>query len=718
MLKRFMKMSIVSQVLLSLALGIACGIFFGELTSHLGLFGDIYIGLLQMTVLPYLIVALISGVGRLNPAWAARIGASGAVVMFFLWFVTFLVVLSVPLSFPDWPESTAFSSIHQPDESKIDLLKLFLPSNVFRSLSENLVPAVVFFCVVLGIAIMGVEQKDSIISILDGLMTAIGKMTTLAVRVAPIGIFAVSADAAGSIELEQFERLKIYFLTLGLAWALMQFVVLPVLVSAATPTNYLKFLLTTQVAVVTAFATNSTLVTLPLMIACCKEILEEHGLNDPETEASVNVLIPGAYILPNAGTLLNLGFILFAAWFVGTPLEGTQNIVFAAVGGLFAVAGMIVAGPMLLDIFQLPSDLFQLYLLAGVFTTRLTTATGVLFGMVFCLLVIFSMAGQLNRRRLLVAAAASVAASIVALKAFGIVLGGTAPVAFDGESKYMTARPFLQPVDSKLVEMPPALNSRDVARPRLDVVRERGILRVGYRANGLPYSFVNSRGELVGFDIELVNALARDMGVVVEFAAVRPPVKADVIQSGQLDIIVGGIGITMQRAVRAAYSNPYFEEQVGFVVLDHRRNEFVDMAEIRARDSLTLAVPRRFHSPVLSKLMPRAKFVKIDSARDFIEGKRSDLDALLFGAKTAFAWTLSYPEFSVTLPKGMTMRVPMAFMVPADAPHFRNALNTWLALNEKHGLVKLAHDHWILGTGLSEKKPRWSVIRDVLHWID
>ncbi|MGI9514755.1 MAG: cation:dicarboxylate symporter family transporter [Anderseniella sp.] len=719
MVSKFLKLSLVNQVLIALILGIACGVFFGELTAPVGVLGDVYIALLQMTVLPYLIVALIGGVGRLNPAWAARIGAHGALTMLFLWVVTFVVVLAVPLSYPDWPESSAFSSITQPDDKQIDLLRLFLPSNVFQSLSENLVPAVVLFCVIMGIAIMGVEQKDSILSILDGLRAAISKMTSLAIRLSPIGIFAVSADAAGSMELDQIPRLKIFFLSLGFGWALMQFVILPVILSASTPVRYRTFMQTAHVAVLTAFATNSTLVTLPLMIACCKELLEENGLDDEESQSSVDVLIPGAYVLPNAGTLFNLGFVLFAAWFVGTPLEGMQNIVFAAVGGLFAVAGMLVAGPMLLDLFQLPSDLFQLYLIAGIFTTRLTTALGVLFAIVFCLLVTFSMAGKLNLRRLLTASAISLVAAIVALKGFSFVLGGIAsPVASDGEATYQTAQPLLEPAESRLIDLPAALSEQDAARSRLDVIRERGTLRVGFRANALPYSFVNARGELAGFDIELVNAFARELGLSVEFVSLTPPLKFDVIEIGQLDLVVGGIGISMQKAVRAAYSNSYFEEQVGFVVPDHRRNQFVDMVKIRTMEPLTVAVPRRFNSLILDQLMPRAKLVKIDSAREFVTGKRTDIDALLFGAQTAFAWTLTYPEFSVTIPRGMSMRVPMAFGLPANAPRFRNTVNTWLSLNEKLGLVKLAHDHWVLGTGLKDKKPRWSVIRDVLHWIE
>ena len=168
-------------------------------------------------------------------------------------------------------------------------------------------------------------------------------------------------------------------------------------------------------------------------------------------------------------------------------------------------------------------------------------------------------------------------------------------------------------------------------------------MRVGYRANALPYSFLNDRREIVGFDVELVNALARDLGVTLEFAEINAKTSGDVVANGQLDLITGGIAITIERAVKAAFSDSYFDENVGFVVPDHRRNEFVSMDEIRKMESLTLAVPRRYRPPILSQLLPNAKFVPIDSARDYLKGKHPGTDALLFGAQTAFALDSELP---------------------------------------------------------------------------
>jgi Na+/H+-dicarboxylate symporter len=66
-------MSLSVQIFLGLGLGIATGIFLGDITAPLKLVGDGYVHLLQMAVLPYIIIALISGLGKLRYQEAVRL---------------------------------------------------------------------------------------------------------------------------------------------------------------------------------------------------------------------------------------------------------------------------------------------------------------------------------------------------------------------------------------------------------------------------------------------------------------------------------------------------------------------------------------------------------------------------------------------------------------------------------------------------------------------
>jgi L-cystine uptake protein TcyP (sodium:dicarboxylate symporter family) len=56
-------MSFTSKILLGLVLGILTGVFLGEMAAPFTIGGEVYIGLLQMTVLPYIVVSLISNIG-------------------------------------------------------------------------------------------------------------------------------------------------------------------------------------------------------------------------------------------------------------------------------------------------------------------------------------------------------------------------------------------------------------------------------------------------------------------------------------------------------------------------------------------------------------------------------------------------------------------------------------------------------------------------------
>src|SRR4029077_2602620 len=72
----------------------------------------------------------------------------------------------------------------------------------------------------------------------------------------------------------------------------------------------------------------------------------------------------------------------------------------------------------------------------------------------------------------------------------------------------------------------------------LERVRTSGILRVGYFEDSLPYAFFNSRGELVGFDVEMALQLARDLEVRAELVPVDRTVMDAGLDSSVCDLIM------------------------------------------------------------------------------------------------------------------------------------------------------------------------------------
>jgi Na+/H+-dicarboxylate symporter len=157
-------MSDATQVLLGLGLSILTGFFFGEAVGFLKVGGDAFIALLQITALPYVMVALITSIGRQTPQSVKALAISAGSLLLGLWALGLLVVLSFPLALPDWPSASFFSPSEVQEPRSVDFLQLCIPSNIFSSLANATVPAIVVFSTLFGLALMNVANKELILT--------------------------------------------------------------------------------------------------------------------------------------------------------------------------------------------------------------------------------------------------------------------------------------------------------------------------------------------------------------------------------------------------------------------------------------------------------------------------------------------------------------------------------------------------------------------------
>ena len=86
--------------------------------------GDAFIALLQITVLPYIMVALITSIGRQTPQSVKALALNAGSLLLGLWALGLLVVLSFPLALPQWPSASFFSPSQLQDTRAVDFLQL------------------------------------------------------------------------------------------------------------------------------------------------------------------------------------------------------------------------------------------------------------------------------------------------------------------------------------------------------------------------------------------------------------------------------------------------------------------------------------------------------------------------------------------------------------------------------------------------------------------
>jgi len=212
-----------------------------------------------------------------------------------------------------------------------------------------------------------------------------------------------------------------------------------------------------------------------------------------ETTSTVDVLVPTAYSFPSTGTLLGLGFILFSAWYVGSPISIDQYLSFVVMGALTAFGSMAVAIPFLLDFFGLPADQFQLYLLGSVVTARVATGLAALHGFIITLLVATAVIKRLKWHRMIQVFGLHLGITAGVMILLGLSLTYLIPYEYTGVKTFESMRLMGKPAVVQTVKVPTALSSADQARDRLDVIHERGSIRVGYFSNSLPFAFRNNQ---------------------------------------------------------------------------------------------------------------------------------------------------------------------------------------------------------------------------------
>jgi ABC-type amino acid transport substrate-binding protein len=252
----------------------------------------------------------------------------------------------------------------------------------------------------------------------------------------------------------------------------------------------------------------------------------------------------------------------------------------------------------------------------------------------------------------------------------------------------------------------------------LDRVRARGLLRVGYFKDSLPYAFVNARGELVGLDIEMAHQLALDLQVGLELVLLDRSVLDGAVDPALCDVIMSGAAITADRAGRLQYSTSYLDETVAFIVPDHLASEFSDWSTVKAMGPIRIAMPKApYYVQKVRDELGEAVIVPVDGMDEMFSAQAPHVDAFIATAERGSAYTLLHPEYSVAVPKPRPFKVPLAYVVAGRDAAMASMVDTWIELKRKDGTIDALFAHWILGADSAARGPRWSVLRDVLHWV-
>lgn len=711
-------MTFSKKILVGAFAGIATGLFLGEHVAPLGIVGQGFIRLLQMTVLPYVTVSIILSLGSLDLAQARRLGLRAGATIAALWVVALVFACLVPLVFPPAESASFFSAALLENAPPFDFVDLYIPSNPFHSLANSVVPAVVLFSVLLGVALIGIERKAVLLDVLGVVSATIARATRFVSRLTPYGIFALAANAAGTLQIDEIARIEIYLVTYIVMALLVALWVLPGLVAALTPIPYREVLGPSRNALITAFSAGDLFIVLPALIEACKTLLARYAVTDQQSAGLPDTIVPASFNFPHTGKLLSLSFVMFAGWFSDSPVALYDYPRLAFTGLLTFFGSINAAVPFLLDAFRIPADTFQLFVATGVINSRFGALVAAVHTITVALLGSAAIAGTLrfDSRRVVRYLVTTVALTTVILGGLRLAFQTALSPEFGGTETVYSMANLLDPAPARVVEAPAA--SADL-QPTLEHIRASGVLRVAFQEGRLPFAFRNGRQELVGFDVELAALLARDLGVAAEFLVEPPGTLVEAVSQGRADLGIGGTAVTPSLAAGVRFSAPYLDETVAFVVKDHLRARFATWASIQAATDLVIGVPAvPYYQRLLADRLPGLSLRAVAVTEPDVLDPAIGLDAIALPAERGSVLTLLNPKWTVVVPSPGVIKVPLAFPLGGQDPAWAAFVDTWLEMKRRDGTLVALYDHWILGRSATARAPRWSIVRNVLHWVD
>jgi Na+/H+-dicarboxylate symporter len=360
----YFKTNLLFRILIGLVLGAITGIILGFMpdtikifTDYAKPFGDVFVRLLKMIVVPVIFLSLVAGAASIAPSKLGKVGVK--IMAYYL--VTSAIAVAIGLVLANIFHPGAGMSIVGSAEIKgkvteapslIQTLLNIVPTNPAESLAKGDVLPIIFFALIFGLALSYAKEDKNptvvraatmLLDICNGAAETMYKVVAGIMQFAPIGVFALISIVFAQQGPKALGPLLFVTITVYLGLILQFFITYSAFLSAGK-INIFKFLVRANQAMITAFVTRSSNGTLPVTME-----VTEQNMGVPRSISSFT--LPLGATINMDGTAIYLGVCaMFIGFATGQPLTINQQLMVIITATLASIgtAGVPGAGAIML----------------------------------------------------------------------------------------------------------------------------------------------------------------------------------------------------------------------------------------------------------------------------------------------------------------------------------------------------------------------------------
>lgn len=191
-------------------------------------------------------------------------------------------------------------------------------------------------------------------------------------------------------------------------------------------------------------------------------------------------------------------------------------------------------------------------------------------------------------------------------------------------------------------------------------IKDKGTIRIATFTDLKPYGYTKDDGTNTGFDVELGERLAKDLGVKVEWVPVNADARVDSLRSDKADLVLANFTVTDERKEVVDFGTPYMKVSIG--VASPENAAITDPSQLEGK---TLAVNKGTTAEqYFTENFPQIEQTKFDSKTQQFQAFKDGRAAALADDNTyLYSWAKDNPGFTV----GIKQLGDQSFIAPAVA---------------------------------------------------
>ena len=221
-----------------------------------------------------------------------------------------------------------------------------------------------------------------------------------------------------------------------------------------------------------------------------------------------------------------------------------------------------------------------------------------------------------------------------------------------------------------------------------------GTLRVGV-ALYVPWAARTASGDVIGFEVDVAERLAADMGLKVEILTYDIGRLIPALESGEIDVIAAGLTIRPDRALHVNFSEPYAESGLALAAQKKSTAEVKSLADLDDPRYTIAVIGGSVAATFMGQFLPHAKllaFENADAASAALLGGK--VDGYLEDEPVPTFLALENPE-KIDVPLDRPLLVSKAgFAVNKGDPDFIAFLNSWIVSHEADTWLPTTTNYW------------------------